>query len=252
MAARGGVIYKYTNLENGKVYIGMTSSSLSKRANAHKRLGEKGNSRPLYQAFRKYGLSSFSLQVIGATDTREALSDLEKSAIEAYDSTDPDMGYNILKGGDGWSGLQMLGDVNPSKRPEVRAKFSGANHYKARAITYMGVEFPTIMEASRVTGTPYETIRTRLASKGLPRTETHYSKTNPEAWTKHNKAIGEKTRGIKRPQSSGVNSGKSKPVRIGELEFDNMRLASEYFKVHTDTIKNWIKAGKADFILKAA
>ena len=52
-------IYKIQNLINGKIYIGQ-SVHIKARFNAHKSEARNGNTRPLYNAIRKYGVENFS------------------------------------------------------------------------------------------------------------------------------------------------------------------------------------------------
>lgn len=54
-----GLIYKITNIQNNKVYIGRTSQSILTYINAHYRDAEKNidhNCKYFYQAIRKYGI----------------------------------------------------------------------------------------------------------------------------------------------------------------------------------------------------
>ena len=91
-------IYQITNNINGKIYIGKTEFSISKRFKEHcsdafKLSKEK---RPLYAAMRKYGIQNFSISLIEETDKPE---EREKFWIEQKRAFK--YGYNATLGGDG-------------------------------------------------------------------------------------------------------------------------------------------------------
>lgn len=101
-----GIIYKYTNLVNGKVYIGQT-------INEYKRREKWGNLNAPYagiyinRARLKYGISNFEYSVIveiqedDETILRELLDIAEKKYIALYRSNEPSFGYNMCEGGNG-------------------------------------------------------------------------------------------------------------------------------------------------------
>ena len=57
-------IYKITNNINGKVYIGKTNKTIMKKFKKHCEDSLKYKERPLYRAFNKYGIKSFSVNEI--------------------------------------------------------------------------------------------------------------------------------------------------------------------------------------------
>ena len=82
----GGIIYKYTNKINGKIYIGQT-----KREEPRK---HDKNTSMLRFAIDKYGIQSFEVEVIDCANTREVLNEKELYWILLYDCIAP-KGYNI-------------------------------------------------------------------------------------------------------------------------------------------------------------
>ena len=94
-------IYIITNLINNKVYIGK-SNNIQRRFMEHKSPYEwsRTPNKPLYLAFVKYGLINFSFDIIEECDIN-ILNEREKYWIDFYNSTNRDIGYNILSGGDG-------------------------------------------------------------------------------------------------------------------------------------------------------
>lgn len=97
-------IYLIQNNINKKCYIGK-SSNIEKRWKYHKENynNTKEYNKPLYRAFRYYGLNNFSFIIIENIDNYNEnsifVNDREKYWIEQYDSLK--MGYNATIGGDG-------------------------------------------------------------------------------------------------------------------------------------------------------
>ena len=75
-------IYKITNLINNKCYIGQ-SIYIERRFAQHKSPYEiaRDPDKPLYQAFKKYGIENFSFEVLEEC-TQDELNDKEKFYIE--------------------------------------------------------------------------------------------------------------------------------------------------------------------------
>ena len=86
-------IYRYT-FPNGKIYIGMTRLTVQER----KDCGYQHNI-PLKNALKQYGWQSVRVDILETTDNRTEAFELEKQHIAMADSTNPDIGYNISKGG---------------------------------------------------------------------------------------------------------------------------------------------------------
>ena len=93
-----GYIYKTTNKVNGKVYIGQHKGEFNQRY--------LGSGKLLKRAVQKYGVESFSVELLSYCLTKQELDSLEKEYIEFYDSTNINIGYNIAFGGQG-------GDLGP-------------------------------------------------------------------------------------------------------------------------------------------
>lgn len=106
-------IYKITNTINNKCYIGL-SRDIEYRWKEHKYKAihnKKCKNKPLYNAFKKYGIDNFVFEVLKECKEDE-LSDLEIFYINKYKSNNNKYGYNITGGGE--SGPSMSGETNPN------------------------------------------------------------------------------------------------------------------------------------------
>ena len=95
------IIYKITNLINGKLYIGQTVRSLGKRWHEHcyKPVDKRRISKPAISiAINKYGVENFKIEIIEICSSIDEMNLKEPFYIEKFNSLFP-MGYNIELGG---------------------------------------------------------------------------------------------------------------------------------------------------------
>lgn len=117
-----GIIYKATNLINGKVYIGQTTNSLEQRVKQH--FFKKDDGTYFHNALKKYGQDGFKWDIIDQANNEDELSKKEIYWIAYYESfTDKSKGYNSTSGG----------ETSKSISEEVRLKISIKN--KGKVIT---------------------------------------------------------------------------------------------------------------------
>lgn len=98
------IVYKATNLINGKVYIGYTTKTLLERISAHVSkancLTQKHYTQAFKLALRKYGIENFSWEELAICDSKEEACSLEMQLIQEFNSMTPN-GYNMTFGGEG-------------------------------------------------------------------------------------------------------------------------------------------------------
>lgn len=104
-----GYIYKTTNMLNGKIYIGQHKSTEYDSS-------YYGSGKILKLAIEKYGIDNFSNVMLCCCDSKEELNEVEKQLIKQFDSTNPILGYNISKGGDGGDTFTMLSEKERQQR----------------------------------------------------------------------------------------------------------------------------------------
>ena len=90
-------VYKYTNLINNKIYIGQTKHTLEQRS--QKNGSNYKNSIYFYNAIQKYGWDNFKSEILKDNLSLEEANYYEEYYINKYDSTNPNIGYNIRIGG---------------------------------------------------------------------------------------------------------------------------------------------------------
>lgn len=96
---RGSIgIYKITNLEDGRIYIGQTRQTFKDRWKSHVKRGvraEAGTANKLYTAMWEDGVENFTFEVLSECEANE-LNQKEKEFIEFYHANT--WGYNSNKG----------------------------------------------------------------------------------------------------------------------------------------------------------
>jgi group I intron endonuclease len=116
-----GIIYCYTNIKNGKKYVGRTIDPEQRKRNHICEALKRGSDYYFHRALRKHGLESFTYEILGEFE-EEILDDMEIKFINEYNTVWPN-GYN-----------QCFGGSN-RMTPEIREKISQAKKAKFAAMT---------------------------------------------------------------------------------------------------------------------
>ena len=96
-----GVIYKYTNLKNGKVYIGQTIHTLNRRRISHESKALSPTTH-FHRAIKLYGKDKFIWEELCCCASKKDLNEKESYYIELFNSVNT--GYNMTAGGEGTIG----------------------------------------------------------------------------------------------------------------------------------------------------
>lgn len=107
-----GIIYKTTNLINGKWYIGKDELNNPKYI---------GSGMLLTKAVQKYGKENFKKEILAEAGTRAALSQLEELFIKNTNAIKDPLSYNIAAGGNGGNTIAGYTD---DERKEFGSKIS--------------------------------------------------------------------------------------------------------------------------------
>ena len=171
-----GSIYLIVNRQNGKVYVGQTANTLSRRLAHHRHEAKlKRRKVPLYQAVGAYGWENFDSFVVAVAHSKTKLDDLEILWIAVLRSTDRKHGYNLAKGGRGpWN----RGVPNPEFAARMRGNkiWQGRKHSAAsrKLLSSIARNRPPMPDAVRAR------ISEKLTSLGTrPPVVRRYGKDNP-------------------------------------------------------------------------
>ena len=151
-----GIIYKATNLINGKVYIGQTIRSLEDRIIAHYHRRNDGTY--FHNALNKYEKEDFSWEIIDYADSLEELDNKEIYWIDYYGSfNDKNKGYNSTSGGESSKRLsdetkEKIGNAHKGKiisedhkqklREALLGRYVSEETRKKRSISLSGEKNP--------------------------------------------------------------------------------------------------------------
>lgn len=124
-----GLIYKVTNKQNNKIYVGQTINTLNRRRSSHYNATKRhyGNS-IFHKALEKYPEDNFIWKVIETIKTddkqelQNKLNERERYYIKFYNSNNLNKGYNLTSGGDSHQEQSKAYWSNPERSNERRQK----------------------------------------------------------------------------------------------------------------------------------
>lgn len=116
------IIYKTTNLINGKIYIGQDSKNNDNYF---------GSGDLIKKAIKKYGLINFKKEILCLCETQKELNEMEQKFILDYCSTNKSIGYNICVGGTNGTMLNRKHSVETKQQmSEVRIGMKLSDEHK--------------------------------------------------------------------------------------------------------------------------
>jgi group I intron endonuclease len=126
------IIYKATNKNNQKVYIGLTIRELPVRIIEHKHK-MKLYDYYFYKALRCHGFDSFTWEVIDKADNFDELKEKESHWISFYKSNINKFGYNSTEGGEGMIGFKH--SEESKRKTSESLKKRGYAHWKGKKLS---------------------------------------------------------------------------------------------------------------------
>lgn len=90
-------LYRWTNLVNNKIYIGITVNC-KQRLHQYKSAANKSTD-PISRAHKKYGFNNFKFEIINYFENFYIANEAEVFMIAHFNSRDPNIGYNVTAGG---------------------------------------------------------------------------------------------------------------------------------------------------------
>lgn len=88
-------VYKISSPLTPRIYVGLTAGSLQTRWRQHRCAANTGSQKPLYCAMRKYGVSSFSIELLYTATSIEDMREAEIRYIAELKSHVLENGYNL-------------------------------------------------------------------------------------------------------------------------------------------------------------
>ena len=229
------IIYKTTNLINGKIYIGQDTKNNPNYL---------GSGKILKFALKKYGIENFKKEILEECLTLDELNELEKYWINKFNSTDDNIGYNLSFGGQsGWMlGVKHSDETKLNYSLNRKGKLLGekngmfGKHHTEESKKKMGK--PKDGEKNGMFGKNHtEESKKKLHDKMLGNKNPFYGK-------KHSEETKNKLSDIAKKR---ISSPTSKKVLVGDDIFNSATEAAKYFNISIGTasyrcrnnIKNW-------------
>lgn len=243
-------IYKITNTDNSKVYIGRTCRGIERRWKEH--CSENSCCTYLKHAIAKYGKENFKIEtlVIGSKDY---IVSLEKDVINLYDSMNPKKGYNLLSGGE--KGNSETSEITKQRISESLNKFYennvshnlGKESPKRLPVYVDGFWFPCKDKLQEVLGISKTTFY-RIKKAGLLHNTCRYF--NPikvEYWEPPSRLGSLSKRGYKNPMYGKRNTVNSRKVSIEGVTYPSISQAVRETYYTKSMLEKRLKKGVEGF-----
>ncbi len=142
-------IYKFTCINNGKIYIGKSVSIYHRMAN-HKCISKKPSGKCYFEnALIKHGWDSFTVEVLEIFENfdktkledRLMILDVETSYMDLFDSRNKNKGYNICKYSNDNTGVPLTEEHKEKIRVANVGKFRSEETKKRMSVSRMGRVF---------------------------------------------------------------------------------------------------------------
>lgn len=169
------IIYKTTNLINGKIYVGYDTKNDQNYF---------GSGKYYKRAEKKYGKENFRKAIIDSDEDFADLCRKENFWIAFYDARNPAIGYNILPGGEGWCGPRSE-ETKRKMSESAKGKHYSDETRKKLSAAMKGENHPNYGKSSAMKGKKHseETKqKMSLAAKGKAKSEEHRSNIR-KSWT---------------------------------------------------------------------
>lgn len=224
-----GYIYQTTNLINQRVYIGKKHSSEFDSS-------YYGSGTVLHEAVKKYGKENFDIKVLHWAKTIEELNQKEIEFITLYSNRKL---YNIAKGGTG-------GDTtsnHPDKQTIVNKRAEGLRAWYNSLTSEQKIKHNESISKSKKGKTPN---RTNYRHSGetidkIKKSNKIAAEHRSDTWKINHAKAAEKRRGV-------TNTHSQTPVLVNGIIYQGVIEAAITLKVSRQTINNWIKKGKAQYV----
>ena len=229
------VIYKTTNLINGKIYIGQDTKNNPNYL---------GSGKLLKYALIKYGKDNFKKEILEYCKNIDELNEREKHWITELNSTNKEIGYNVTFGGQsGWMmGLKHTENTKLKYSIDRKGKLIGEKNgmygKKHSDESKKKMCNPKFGQDNGMYGKKHsEETKKKMSNKLIGECNPFYGKKHSEETKKKMSEIAKKRKG----------SPTCKKVSVGDLIFNSASEAARYFNISVgaasyrcrNNIKNW-------------
>jgi hypothetical protein len=236
-------IYVIKNSATGKIYIGQHKGNnlkkylqmkLSQAVYELKRKGKGGGSH-LFASMRKHPKDVWSIEpLFEGIETKAELDRLERLAIALYDTRNPDVGYNICKGGEGFTGKHS---PEAKTKMSIQAKKAWANDPQRKlnqSLLRTGVPRPLEVRAKIsksnmgkvATQETKEKIRANRLLQADPRLGTTHSEDSKRKMSEANRGKPSHMRGKQHTEESNKKNRQAHIKALDGCQFGNMLVLS--------------------------
>lgn len=246
------IIYKTTNLINGKFYIGKDKHNNPKYF---------GSGKILKQALKKYGVENFTKEIIEECDDEKFWLEREMYWIQFYDSINN--GYNIALGGNGGDTISN----NPNKEligkrhsEKMKDPMVNKNKSRGRVIKLKKKDDPNWVNPRL--GKPSPLIGRTTNRKGIsnPKHSEWMKENNPFKGKTHTdehklklKELGSKPKSDEHKRKisetlKGNKPGNMRKIIINNVSYESLSEAARRLELPLSTVKNRLKSNSKKFI----
>ena len=172
-----GFIYLIKNSINGKIYVGQSTSSVSRRWSQHKHLANRLGGWHLQAALRKWKPENFEIQAVAVACTQKQLDNLEQNYILLLGSRNPSVGYNVRLPLDDRS-FDVVEGGRKSRSGEKNKNFK--SHVKTEILIEQYQKGASLCELGRIYDLSRYSISKRLKKAGIEINPQPHKKNLPE------------------------------------------------------------------------
>jgi len=208
-------VYMYC-LPNKKRYIGATCQPLSARQGA--RFQKYKSNKSFWNDIQEYGISSIEQTILCKAFSEEEASEKEKEYISKYNTRNPEFGYNVYPGGEGFKKKQLTEERKEELRIQIKEM--------AKKRMMLPVSEETRRKQSLA----------RIGKKRAPMSEETKAKIS-KANSREN--MSEETR-LRRKRSKMKKVCVTESASGIEIIFDSVEDTAEHFSVGSNSVSRWI------------
>lgn len=234
---RNYTVYIHVNKENGKTYIGITSSNVEDRWGSN---GCRYKNQIFYRAIEKYGWDNFEHIILFKNKTKVEAECLEILYIKILMSNNNIYGYNLDNGGNstGKFSKQTIRKLSESHKGQtpwnkgIKSLLKRGKHPQAKKVICDGKIFDCARDCADFYNIKHSIMNNWLTGKtGIPQDFYDKGLMYIESDNKIKLHV---------PLSKG-NNPNAKKVICDNIEFDSVESCAEYYNLKSSVMAGWLR-----------